>query len=175
MAVIEFDGITKRFGELVAVDHLSFEVQAGQVVGFLGPNGAGKTTTLRMLLGLVSPSEGKATINGRAYRELTQPLRVVGALLEASDVHPGRTARDALARPCWAGSAAPRRLVLELVDLAGAAHRHRRRVLARDAPAPRLGRRPVVRPRSPGPGRACEWARPRGSALVAPVATPPGR
>jgi ABC-2 type transport system ATP-binding protein len=125
MAVIEFDGITKRFGELVAVDHLSFEVQAGQVVGFLGPNGAGKTTTLRMLLGLVSPSEGKATINGRAYRELAQPLHVVGALLEASDIHPGRTARNALRAQAMLGRVDASRVgsVLELVDLAGAAHR----------------------------------------------------
>ncbi len=125
MAVIEFDGITKRFGKLVAVDHLSFEVEAGQVVGFLGPNGAGKTTTLRMLLGLVSPSEGKATINGRAYRELAQPLHVVGALLEASDIHPGRTARNALRAQAMLGRVDASRVgsVLELVDLAGAAHR----------------------------------------------------
>src|ERR1700678_4170591 len=65
MAVIELNDLTKRFGELVAVDHLSFEVESGRVVGFLGPNGAGKTTTLRMLLGLATPTEGSATINGR--------------------------------------------------------------------------------------------------------------
>ena len=74
MAVIEVQNLTKRFGALAAVDHLSFEVDAGTVVGFLGPNGAGKTTTLRMLLGLVEPSEGAATICGRPYRELADPL-----------------------------------------------------------------------------------------------------
>lgn len=73
MAVIELSGLTKRFGSLTAVDHLSFAIEPGQVVGFLGPNGAGKTTSLRMLLGLVAPTSGTATINGQAYRELPDP------------------------------------------------------------------------------------------------------
>ena len=96
MAVIELRDLTKRFGGLVAVDHLSFEVESGQVVGFLGPNGAGKTTTLRMLLGLATPTEGSATINGRRYQELDQPLHVVGAVLDATGAHPGRSARNHL-------------------------------------------------------------------------------
>src|SRR6266540_1093956 len=90
MAVITVEGLTKRFGDVVAVDDLSFEVDQGTVVGFLGPNGAGKTTTLRMLLGLVIPTAGTARFQGRPYRELAAPLRHVGAVLEASSFHPGR-------------------------------------------------------------------------------------
>lgn len=93
---IEIRGLSKRFGSVLAVDGLSFTVQPGRVTGFLGPNGAGKTTTLRILLGLVRPSAGTATIGGRRYAELAQPLREVGALLEASNFHPGRSGRDHL-------------------------------------------------------------------------------
>jgi ABC-2 type transport system ATP-binding protein len=96
MAVITVEGLTKRFGDIVAVDDLIFEVDQGTVVGFLGPNGAGKTTTLRMLLGLVTPTAGTARFQGRPYRELAAPLRHVGAVLEASSFHPGRTARNHL-------------------------------------------------------------------------------
>jgi ABC-2 type transport system ATP-binding protein len=96
MAVISIEGLTKRFGEVVAVDDLSFEVDQGTVVGFLGPNGAGKTTTLRTLLGLVSPTAGSARIDGKPYRELADPVRHVGAVLEASSFHPGRSARNHL-------------------------------------------------------------------------------
>jgi ABC-2 type transport system ATP-binding protein len=96
MAVITIEGLSKRFGDVVAVDDLSFEVDQGTVTGFLGPNGAGKTTTLRMLLGLVTPTAGTARIQGRPYRELAAPLRHVGAVLEDSNFHPGRTARDHL-------------------------------------------------------------------------------
>ena len=85
---VEFSGLTKRFGSLTAVDELSFAVAPGRVTGFLGPNGAGKTTTLRMLLGLVRPTSGTARIDGRTYVELDRPLAVVGAALEATDVHP---------------------------------------------------------------------------------------
>lgn len=95
-ATIGIEGLSKRFGSVTAVDHLDFAVGAGEVVGFLGPNGAGKTTTLRMLLGLVTPSAGRATIDGRAYGELDQPLRHVGAMLEASSFHPGRSGIDHL-------------------------------------------------------------------------------
>jgi ABC-2 type transport system ATP-binding protein len=93
---IEVVGLSKRFGTVRAVESLSFAVAPGVVTGFLGPNGAGKTTTLRCLLGLVTPSEGYAHIGGRLYRELEQPLQVVGAALEAASFHPGRTARDHL-------------------------------------------------------------------------------
>ena len=125
MAVIELHDLTKRFGELVAVDHLGFEVESGQVVGFLGPNGAGKTTTLRMLLGLATPTEGSATINGRRYQELDQPLHVVGAVLDASEAHPGRTARNHLRIQALLGEVSPSRIdeMLDLVDLASAADR----------------------------------------------------
>jgi ABC-2 type transport system ATP-binding protein len=96
MAVITIQGLTKRFGDVVAVDDLSFAVDQGTVVGLLGPNGAGKTTTLRMLLGLVTPTAGTARIDGRPYRGLADPVRHVGAVLEASGFHPGRSARNHL-------------------------------------------------------------------------------
>jgi ABC-2 type transport system ATP-binding protein len=125
MPVINVDGLTKRFGDLTAVDCVSFSVERGQVVGFLGPNGAGKTTTLRMLLGLVTPTSGTATINGRPYVDLPDPLRVVGAALESSLAYPGRTARNHLRIHALAGGAPPARVdeVLDLVDLADAADR----------------------------------------------------
>jgi ABC-2 type transport system ATP-binding protein len=125
MPVIEIENLTKRFADVTAVDQVSFSVSRGSVVGFLGPNGAGKTTTLRMLLGLVTPTAGTATINGRAYRDLPAPLQVVGAALESSSAYPGRTARSHLRIAALAGDAAGRRVdeVLELTDLAGAADR----------------------------------------------------
>jgi ABC-2 type transport system ATP-binding protein len=96
MAIIEVHNLTKRFGGVTAVDHLSFQVAAGGVTAFLGPNGAGKTTTLRILLGLVRPSSGTATIAGRPYGELDRPTHRVGAVLESSGFHPGRRAIDHL-------------------------------------------------------------------------------
>jgi ABC-2 type transport system ATP-binding protein len=125
MSVIEVRGLTKQFGQVLAVDRLSFTVEAGEVVGFLGPNGAGKTTTLRMLLGLVRPDEGTATINGSAYADLAEPLHQVGAVLEASSFHPGRTARNHLRVQALAGRADPSRVddVLELTGLKDAADR----------------------------------------------------
>ncbi len=115
---VELSGLTKRFGSLVAVDDLTFAVAPGRVTGFLGPNGAGKTTTLRMLLGLVRPTSGTATIDGRAYADLDQPLAVVGAALEATDVHPGRSGRDHL-RTIAAVSGVPPRRVDELLEMTG--------------------------------------------------------
>jgi ABC-2 type transport system ATP-binding protein len=88
--------LTKKFGDLVAVDHLSFEVSPGRITGFLGPNGAGKTTTLRMLLGLVHPTDGTGLIGGKTYEQLPKPLETVGAALEATNFHPGRSGRDHL-------------------------------------------------------------------------------
>ena len=93
---IEVHELIKRFGPVLAVDRLSFAVEPGRVTGFLGPNGAGKTTTLRALLGLVTPTSGSATIGGRRYQDLPNPQREVGALLEASNFHPGRSGRDHL-------------------------------------------------------------------------------
>jgi ABC-2 type transport system ATP-binding protein len=94
--IIEVEGITKRFGDVRAVDRLSFTVRQGTITGFLGPNGAGKTTTLRMLLGLIRPTSGRATIAGRPYAELDRPFETVGAALETSSFHPGRRADDHL-------------------------------------------------------------------------------
>ena len=102
MTSIQVQHLTKRFGDVLAVDDLSFDVEQGSVTGFLGPNGAGKTTTLRMLLGLVTPTAGTATIAGRPYRDLEAPIRHVGAVLESSSFHPGRRARDHLRVLCVA-------------------------------------------------------------------------
>ena len=90
---IDVVGLTKRFGEVLALDNLTFSVRPGVVTGFLGPNGAGKTTTLRCQLGLVTPTTGSVTLDGRAYRDVENPLRTVGAALEAASFHPGRSAR----------------------------------------------------------------------------------
>ena len=128
MAAIDVADLTKRFGPVSAVQHLSFSVESGTVVGFLGPNGAGKTTTLRMLLGLVEPTAGTATFAGRRYRELSRPLRHVGAVLDGSNAHPGRTARNHLRIQAAAAGAPPARVgeVLERVGLTAAADRHTR-------------------------------------------------
>ena len=95
-ARIEISGLTKRFGGFVAVDDLTFTVEPGRITGFLGPNGAGKTTTLRMLLDLVHPTSGSTRIDGVRYAEIERPFMVVGAALEATNFHPGRTGRDHL-------------------------------------------------------------------------------
>ena len=91
-SAIELSDLTKSYGDLLAVDHVSAVAEAGKVTALLGPNGAGKTTTLRMLLGLVAPSSGTATLGGQQYDELSDPVRQVGAVLEASGCHPGRSA-----------------------------------------------------------------------------------
>ena len=124
MAVIEVRQLSKRFGAVTAVDQLSFQVGPGTVTGFLGPNGAGKTTTLRMLLGLVRPDSGQATIWGRRYAELGGRRRAVGAVLEAG-FHPGRTVRDQLQVRCAATGIAGSRIdaMLEVTGLGGLAGR----------------------------------------------------
>jgi ABC-2 type transport system ATP-binding protein len=119
-AVVSAIGLTKRFGDLLAVDNLSFDVSAGRVTGFLGPNGAGKTTTLRMLLGLAEPSGGRAVVFGRRYAELDRPAAHVGAVLEASDLHPARTGRDHLL-VLAAAARVPRTRVDEVLGLVGLA------------------------------------------------------
>jgi ABC-2 type transport system ATP-binding protein len=116
MPTIEVHGITKHFGAVHAVEDLSFNVERGHVVGFLGPNGAGKTTTLRMLLGLVNPTAGGATIDGRAYGELDDPARTVGALLDGGMLHPGRTGRNHL-RAIAQSAGIDENRVAELLDL----------------------------------------------------------
>jgi ABC-2 type transport system ATP-binding protein len=115
------EALTKRFGPVTAVDGLSFAAGPGTVTGFLGPNGAGKSTTLRMLLGLARPDSGTATISGRPYRELREPGREVGAVLEATGFHPGRGGLAHLLVCCAAGGYPPARAqqVLDLVHLAG--------------------------------------------------------
>jgi ABC-2 type transport system ATP-binding protein len=120
--------LTKRFAGVAAVDDLSFDVQAGSITGFLGPNGAGKTTTMRMLLGLAAPTAGSALVFGRPFRELERPGTRVGAVLEAADLHPGRTARDHLRVLAPLVDAPTSRVdeVLGLVDLTTAADRRTR-------------------------------------------------
>ncbi len=119
-ARIEIRGLTKHFGDVKAVDNLSFDVEPGRITGFLGPNGAGKTTTLRMALGLVRPTSGTATIGGKAYGHIHQPLRVVGAALEATGSHPGRSGRDHL-RVLADTNGIPTARVNELLSLVGLA------------------------------------------------------
>jgi ABC-2 type transport system ATP-binding protein len=125
MEPISIQGLTKRFGTVLALSDLSFEVSAGRVTGFLGPNGAGKTTALRILLGLVHPTSGSATINGLRYADLTHPARTVGAVLEATSFHPGRRARDHLDILATAARIPLSRVdeTLDRVGLASAAHR----------------------------------------------------
>jgi ABC-2 type transport system ATP-binding protein len=123
--VVRVGSLTKRYGDLVAVDDLTFSLHAGTVTGFLGPNGAGKTTTLRLLLGLAEPTAGEALVFGRRYRDLNDPARLVGAVLESSDFHPGRSGRDHLRTLAIAAQILPGRVeeVLALVELETAADR----------------------------------------------------
>ncbi|MFC4000484.1 ABC transporter ATP-binding protein [Prauserella oleivorans] len=117
---IAVQNLTKQFGAVTAVQNLSFTVEPGSVTGFIGPNGAGKTTTLRMLLGLVTPTMGIATINGRPYHQLGNPARVVGAVLENEGFHPKRTARNHL-RVYAAAIGVPDQRADELLQLVGLA------------------------------------------------------
>ncbi|MFD0334991.1 ABC transporter ATP-binding protein [Streptomyces erythrogriseus] len=119
--------LTKRYGPATVVDDLSFTVRPGVVTGFLGPNGAGKSTTMRMMLGLTRPDGGTATVGGRAYRDLTYPLRHVGALLETSAPHRGMTAVGHLS---WLARSnrVPRRRVDEVLDAVGLTEAARKRV-----------------------------------------------
>jgi ABC-2 type transport system ATP-binding protein len=123
--VVRVSSLTKRYGEVVAVDDVTFSLAAGTVTGFLGPNGAGKTTTLRVLLGLAEPTGGEALVFGRRYRELDQPVQRIGAVLESNDFHPGRSGRDHLRTLALAAEIAPRRVeeVLALVEIEAVADR----------------------------------------------------
>ncbi|HEY5302640.1 MAG TPA: ATP-binding cassette domain-containing protein [Acidimicrobiales bacterium] len=122
--MIEAKGLTKHYGDKLAVDQLSFNVRPGVVTGFLGPNGSGKSTTMRMIMGLDGASAGDVTINGRHYRDLAWPLHEVGALLEAKAIHPGRSARKHLLMLAQANRIAPSRVdeVLEVVGLTSVAN-----------------------------------------------------
>jgi len=116
--MIEVRGLTKRYGDKVAVDDLTFGIEPGKVTGFLGPNGAGKTTTMRCILGLDYPDKGTVVIDGQAFRDFANPMREVGALLEAKAVHGGRSARNHLL--CLAQTNnLPRRRVGEVLELVG--------------------------------------------------------
>lgn len=121
--MIEVQQLTKRYGEKVAVDSLSFAVQAGVVTGFLGPNGAGKSTTMRMIVGLDRPTDGRALIGGQPYQELVAPMRQVGALLDAGAVDGVRSVRAHLSWLAAAGAISPSRVdeVLDMVGLSGVA------------------------------------------------------
>jgi ABC-2 type transport system ATP-binding protein len=124
-AVVTVNSVTKRYGRHVAVDDLTFSLAPGTITGFLGPNGAGKTTTLRLLLGLAEPTAGEALVFGRRYRELDDPARRVGAVLESSDFHPGRSGRDHLLTLALAADIPSSRVeeVLASVDIDTAAER----------------------------------------------------
>lgn len=116
--MIIVDTITKRYGDKVAVDSLSFSVQPGVITGFLGPNGAGKSTTMRVIMGLDSPTSGHATVNGKSLADHRAPLHEVGALLEAKAIHPGRSAYDHLSALA-ATNGIPDRRVREVLDVVG--------------------------------------------------------
>ena len=116
MPEIAVERLTKRYGETLAVDDLSFTVQAGRVTGFLGPNGSGKSTTMRALLGLINPTSGQALVLGRPFAELADPARTVGASLDASDVHPSRTGRSHL-RTLSAAAGLPNSRVDEVLEM----------------------------------------------------------
>jgi ABC-2 type transport system ATP-binding protein len=123
--VVQCRSLMKRFGDVVAVDGVTFSLERGTVTGFLGPNGAGKTTTLRLLLGLAEPTTGEALVFGRRYRELERPIRQVGAVLESGDFHPARTGRDHLRALALAAELPLGRVeeVLGLVELSDEAKR----------------------------------------------------
>ncbi|WP_251152624.1 ATP-binding cassette domain-containing protein [Cellulosimicrobium sp. Marseille-Q4280] len=125
MPAVQITGLRKSFGPFDAVHDVTFAVEPGRVVGLLGPNGAGKTTTLHVLLGLASATAGTATVHGRAFHELSDPARTVGALLDAGGLHPGRTGRDHLRVLAAAGRLPARRVdeVLALVGMTPAADR----------------------------------------------------
>jgi ABC-2 type transport system ATP-binding protein len=116
MAEVTVERLVKRYGETMAVDDLSFTVEAGRVTGFLGPNGSGKSTTLRALLGLIRPTSGTALVMGKPFHELRNPVRTVGASLDAKDVHPGRTGRGHL-RTLAAAAGLPNSRVDEVLDM----------------------------------------------------------
>ena len=163
--MIEADGLTKRYGETIAVNDLSFSVRPGIVTGFLGPNGSGKSTTMRLVLGLDAPTSGDVTVAG-SFAEHPAPLHEVGALLEARSVHTGRSAYDHLLSLAQTHGI-PRRRVSDLIELVGLerGEETRRPVLPRDGPAARHRRRTARRPGGRHARRARQRPRPRGHPL----------
>ncbi len=175
--MIEVRNLTKRFGSKVAVDDLSFTVEPGHVTGFLGPNGAGKSTTMRIILGLDRPQSGTATIEGHAYRDLPDPLRTVGALLEAKSVHTGRSARNHLLFLAQT-QGLPARRVDEMLELVGLNEVARKRAGGFSlGMSQRLGiaAAHARRPAGDAARRAGERARPRGRAVDQEPDEVPGR
>ena len=168
-AAISVRGLTKRFGSVTAVDDLSFEVRPGAVTGFLGPNGAGKSTTLRMVLGLVAPTAGSATVLGMPYASLPAPARSVGAVLETQSFNPLRTGRNHLRVLASAAGIPLRRVdeVLEQVGLAGAARRDAGKYSLGMRQRLALGGGAARRPGGADPGRAGERPRPAGHPVAA--------
>ena len=159
-AAVRAESLTKRFGEIPAVTDLSFVLEAGTITGFLGPNGAGKTTTLRMVLGLATPTSGRALVFDKPYSELVRPALRIGAVLEATDFHPGRSGRDHLRMLACAVDVPDSRA--DEVLRSRWSSRVRRDgaegVLAGDAPAPRARGGAAWRPGAFDPGRARERA-----------------
>ncbi len=162
--MIEARDLTKRYGDKLAVDHLSFTVEPGRVTGFLGPNGAGKSTTMRLILALDHPHSGTATINGQRYADLAQPLRTVGALLEARAMHPGRSAYNHLLFLAQTQGLLPASRVDHVLDLVGLREVARKRTeqvtpwawaSGSASPWPNAGR-----PEGAAAGRAGQWPRP---------------
>src|SRR3954470_3537183 len=125
--MIKVSGLTKQYGNRTVVDDVSFALEPGTVTGFLGPNGAGKTTTMRMMTGLVPATSGTATVDGRPYSDLPNPGAVVGTLIDASAVHPGRTGRTHL-RLLAGTIGVPATRVDEVLELVGLSDAARRRV-----------------------------------------------
>src|ERR1700757_2429395 len=158
--VVEAESLTKRFGDVPAVTDLSFALEAGTITGFLGPNGAGKTTTLRMILGLVAPSRGRALVFDRPYAELPRAALRIGAVLEATDFHPGRSGRDHLRMLGQAVEVSDSRAdeVLRLVELGDAARRRVKGYSLGNASAARARRSAARRPGAADSRRAGQRA-----------------
>ncbi len=148
---IRLEGLGKRFKSVVAVEELTLDIEAGRVTALLGPNGAGKTTTLRMVLGLIRPTTGRALINGQPYAELSAPRSTVGVVLGPDCFHPSRSGRNHLRVVARAAHISDVRVdeVLDLVDLTEAGRRQVRRVLTRHAPTARAGDGTPRRPADP--------------------------
>ena len=165
--MIEVRGLTKRYGEKLAVNDLSFSVEPGKVTGFLGPNGAGKTTTMRLILGLDYPTAGSVRIDGKQYRELGYPMREVGALMDAKAVHGGRTAYNHLLCLAQTNNIPKRRVneVLSLVGLSEVAKKRSKGILAGHEPAARHRRHVARRPVGADVRRAGQRAGPGGHPL----------
>ena len=155
--MIELLELTKRYGEHLAVDHVSFTARPGRVTGFLGPTGAGKSTSLRILAGLTPATTGTATVLGRRYADLPDPGREIGVLLDASAQPAGRTGREVL-RVAQETMGLPRARVEEMLDLDSLTREEAKRLLPRDAPASRPGHRPARRPGRAGARRAGQRA-----------------